>query len=127
MSRKFNGSFEFSARCMAGNGLGASPLHHIPFDGRVRMHSAWDVAGIAAVGLAGNGGLAGIEAAFLAAARDGRAMTPPRTERCAAPRLSRLAALVVKVLPRRLGSGWLPGSLPVQAELEHGWAARLPG
>lgn len=127
MSRKFSGSFEFSTRCMAGNGLGASPLHHIPFDGRVRTHPACDAAGIAAAGLAGHGSLAGIEAAFLAAARDGRATTAPRAERCAAPRLSRLAALVMKVLPRRLGSGWQQGSLPVQTGLEHGWAARLPG
>src|SRR5689334_20196447 len=102
MSRNFSGSFEFSARCMAGNGLGAVPLHHIPSGGHVRMHSASDVAGIAAAGLAPNGSLAGIEAAFLAAARDGRAMTAPRAERCAAPRVSRLAAFVMKVLPQRL-------------------------
>ena len=91
-------SFEFSARCMAGNGLGAIPLHHIASAGRVRMHSAFDAAGISAAGLAGHGSLAGIEAAFLAAARDGRATTAPRAEPRAAPRLSRLAALVAKVL-----------------------------
>ena len=124
-------SFGFSARCMAGNGLGAIPLHHIPSGGLVRMHSNCDVAGIAAAGLAPNGGLAGIEAAFRAAARDGRATPEPRAERCAAPRFSRLAALLgkmlPKVLPQRLRSGWLQGSLPVQAGLEHGWVARLPG
>jgi hypothetical protein len=110
MSRKFTGSFEFSARCMAGNGLGAIPLHHI-YAG-MRMHSAWDVAGIAAAGLARNGSLASIEADLLAAARDGRATTGLLTERCPAPRSSRLAALIMKVLPRRLGSAWLQGSLP---------------
>jgi hypothetical protein len=127
MSRTFDGSFEFSARCMAGNGIGAIPLHHIPSGDRSRMHSTRDVAGIAAAGLAGHSNLASIDAAFLAAARDGRAATAPRTERRATPRLSMLAALVIKVLRGRMGSGWLQGPLPLQAELEHGRAARQPG
>ena len=98
MSRKFTDSFEFSARCMAANGLGAIPLQHIGFDGGSRMHSARDAAGIATVGLAGNSSLASIDAAFLAAARDGGATTAPRAGRRAAPRMSRIAALLAASL-----------------------------
>jgi hypothetical protein len=111
MSRNtFTNSFGFSARCMAGNGLGAVPFHHVSPAGGFRTHAAHDAAGVAMAGLAGNGSLAGMEQAFLAAARDAGATTAPRPGRRLAETGSGLAALVMKLLPGRLGAGWLQGS-----------------
>ena len=64
---------KLSARCLAGNGFGSIPLHLIDSDGCFRgSHPFRDAAGIAAAGLAGPRDRLDIEAALLAAARDGR-------------------------------------------------------
>jgi hypothetical protein len=101
MSRKPTSTFEFSARCIAGSGLGAIPLHHVASSGyRRASHYAADAAGIATAGLARFDGPVGVETAFLAAARDGARITASPAARPATI-LSRLAALVLKLLPQR--------------------------
>jgi hypothetical protein len=63
--------FRLSARSLAGNGLGAVPLHYIDAAGCLRgSYPVRDAAGIAAAILGGHRGLAEIEAACLAASHD---------------------------------------------------------
>jgi len=108
--KKPTGSFELSARCMAGNGLGAVPLHHVTFDGGFRAHSSRDAAGVATASLADNGGLAAMEGALLAIARDGNAMMGRRAGSREAPTMCRLAALVMQLLTGPRESSWLQGA-----------------
>jgi len=48
MSPQDLNSFRFSARCLAGNGLGSAPLHHLDAGGGSRW-TPQDVAGVGAV------------------------------------------------------------------------------
>jgi len=106
MSRKFTNSrnsLEFSARCLAGNGVGAIPAHYARSFASDRLGgSVADAAGIGTAGLAGYAGLAGLEAAYLAASRDAVVMPASRPAR----RRATLAMLIRKLLPKRKRSGW---------------------
>lgn len=66
-----------TARCLAGNGLGAAPLHYFDAVGCIRAsRGVADAAGLTSLaGLAGHRELHDTEAAYLAAARDGHIPT----------------------------------------------------